>query len=668
MKPIFWMLLALLLGENLSAQTLLHDAMVLNSSFTEPTAASANRAALRRGVTLSEEQLLAIHRYLPDSVPFTPEAMNDALDEAFAGNPFLRMEVTDANLAGIGRLEMLGGSQSARQSASGFSVAGFADGLSRFLVKRTKQELSQAFFTDFKEKMRREPVLDHFCPATKMHLELIDQDVYQFNKYLESLREAFTADMSALPGNTENYLRDELLCVGCADKTEGKIMIDFLHLAQQMVDGEAPIHMIDYLARSESAIQTATTAQPVLYDMANSFRFLQLVSESMRNPDSKHEKMPWYNAQEVREMFADPKLFRIYLGLLWQKSNNIAFLNASGGSIGMQNILRKASDATDAGKNLFDSWRRSLGTLGEGVHSMQRSVRAGTEGPHSGADDFFRYSQSLHELMQSVNEIGRVVLDQPKGKELIPEEYIFYMGQCNSLYCNARRRNYTGAISNVIFVLSKIGRDKKEIQTMLKYANFVASIAEANSPEEVERALELFALPPGSSQMKKQPGRFALAINAYTGLAGGSEYLNGEMVPKTFGAITAPVGLSFSWGLGVKKEQKKTGELAWKNWGSLGFFVPLLDVGAVTAFRFKDSQAQDLPELTWGNILSPGLYAVYDFPSKWPIAVGYGAQIGPSLRKVTELGLEKERSGWRHGFFATVDIPIAYFYLGKGRK
>jgi len=323
----------------------------------------------------------------------------------------------------------------------------------------------------------------------------------------------------------------------------------------------------------------------------------------------------------------------------------------------MREALGKAGSSAD----LFAEWRNTLQSLGEMTHGLQRSIQESGDAGYDRlgrvtttfvADDFFRYSQSFIELMQTLNRTGRLVLQRPN--DLIPQDYLSLMRQSNSLYFNVRQRNYTGAISNVIYCLNVLGKDKKEVATMLKYANFVASIAEANTSEEVANAIELFALPPGSSRMKKQPGRFSVALNAYTGLSGGSEWLGSDKSPKTVAAITAPVGLSCSWGL---------------NKGSFGFFVPLLDVGAVTAFRFNDANYQNLPELSWSNILAPGLYAVYNLPGKWPIALGMGGQAGPSLRKVSNQGMSIDNAGgMRLGAFASVDIPITYFYLGKGKK
>jgi len=674
MKPILFFCFSLVLPNILPAQTLLQDAMELRQYFDTTDVKDPDKRLIFMGGAVSPKKSSFFRKYISPNDTLSTAT----LQKTFKDNPFLRMEVTDQNilsfdmpLRGVDSGASPGGS-SGIGSGSGFSVAGFADGLARFLVKRTKQELSQAFFDDFKVKVETDPYLKHFCPATKQHLLMVDQDVYQFKDYLEGLRESFILDMTALPGNTEGFLRDDVLCPDCSTKADGKVMIDFLHLAQQMTDGEPPIDMIDYLAGASSGIQSAKLSEPALYDMAGGLRFLDLVSASLRNPNSNDPKMPWYTGRELREMFQDPKLFRLYLGLLWQRADKIAFLDKAGTKAQtMRSILGAAGTSLD----LFKAWRNSLESLGETTHALQRAVSAsssinledtGMRSNTFSASDFFRYSQSLCDLMKTLNQTGRQVLQ--RSDNLIPETYISLMQQSNSLYFNVRQRNYTGAISNVIFCLNVIGKDKKEIASLLKYANFVASIAEANSPEEIEHAIELFALPPGSSRMKKQPGRFAVALNAYSGLAGGAERLDGDDFTKSFGAVTAPVGLSLSWGLGHKKKNEAGGTKN-VNLGSLGFFIPLLDVGAVTAFRFKDNTSQNLPDLTWGNILSPGLYLVYDFKGKWPISLGLGGQSGPGLRKVTVANdVVIEKSGVRYGAFLTVDIPITYFHLGKGKE
>ena len=683
MKHFRLSLLLLFLPCFLSAQYLLDDAVRLKKYFSPPTQSDIRQRPSLQESALEDSLVLSIlKKYLSPGMPNDAENINGA----FGGNPFIRIVVSSQNELSL--LNRRGGSTqipAATAGGSGFSVTNLADGLARFLVKRTKQELSMAFFNEFKDRIAKDPYLGNFCPLTKAQLAVIDAEVYQFNDYLESLREAFSADMTALPGSMERYLRDPDLCENCLQKPEGKVLTDLLHIAQQMVNGEAPVEMIGYLAKAESAIQSAdsTLSDAKLFNMAGGLRFLNIVSESFQNPDSlgsKNTIMPWYTARKIRETLRDKVVLQIYLGLLWQTARDIKILNDAGNNTEtMGELMKKAG----TGGDLVQTWQKTILSFSELTQSLQFSLQSSGKTRTTVADDFFAYSQSLTDLLQAVNQTGRLMRG-PLSREIIPSEYILLTRQCNALYFNVRQRNFAAAVGNVIYSLNLLHEDlldrektkaskaltqeekdkfekqrtksekaRKGIATLLKYANFMAAIAEASSADEMERAIELFALPPGSSSMKKQPQRFSVALNAYTGFAAGAEYLEGQSQPKGFVSLSAPIGLSCSWGI--------------EKLGALGFFVPLIDVGAVTTYRFNDNNTADLPELSWGNIFSPGLYLVYNLPKKLPLALGYGAQSGPNLRKVTVGGLEN-RSAWRHGFFATVDIPITYFYLGKGKK
>lgn len=669
MRPLLLSLFCLFLHAGALAQTLLEDAEALRDFFDQPEATDFDQRLIFNWDALDARHSEIMRKYCIAKDTLTTYWV----EESFRNNVFLLVERTDQNkvlLAGLSKGDRFTES-STGASASGFSVSTLADGLARFLVKRTKQELSLAFFNEFKETVNANRYVGHFCPFTKEQLLRIDSDVYQFNDYLESLREGFTADMTSLPMNLETFVRDESFCKGCSQKEAGIVMADMFHVAQQMVNGESPVDMIGYLADKDyAAIQAVDSTKPVLYNMAGGLRFLNLISESFRNPNSQDSTMPWYTAREIREKLRDPVLLRIYLGLLWQKAGDIHFVDDSGTSkAGLRELMAKAN----TGGNLVANWRRSVESMAEMTQATQFSLRTSSGSTSTTADDFFAYAQSVTDILQNINQMGKTML--AREKDIIPTQYIFLMRHCNSLYFNVRQRNFAGAVSNVIYCLNLIGSDKKEIATLLKYANFMASVAEANTPEEMERAIEAFALPPGSSRMKKQPGQFAVALNAYTGLAGGWEVLDGSNNAQNFGAVAAPLGLSLSWGLGKRQPETRvdttsSGEVKVKvrEYGSLGFFVPVIDVGAVTAYRFNDANAQNLPELTWSNILSPGLYLTYHLPRKWPIAFGVGGQLGPGLRKVTENGLELNRSGVRYGAFMAVDIPITYFYLNNRFK
>jgi hypothetical protein len=121
----------------------------------------------------------------------------------------------------------------------------------------------------------------------------------------------------------------------------------------------------------------------------------------------------------------------------------------------------------------------------------------------------------------------------------------------------------------------------------------------------------------------------------------------------------APVGLSFSWGL--KKQ--------WIE--SISLFVPVIDVGAAFALRFK-SDLKALPDqLSWDNILAPGIHLVAGFRNS-PLTVSAGAQYGAGLRKLEYDTAVKTvpfsaQSVW-YGITLSVDVPIFTLHVGKGYK
>jgi hypothetical protein len=189
--------------------------------------------------------------------------------------------------------------------------------------------------------------------------------------------------------------------------------------------------------------------------------------------------------------------------------------------------------------------------------------------------------------------------------------------------------------------------------------NFVNGIATAEDSEGVQKAIEAFALPTGSYTVKRK-SLFNLSVNSYPGILSALDVTwkynaeSGKNVAyeaPSFG-FTAPVGLSFTWGN--------------KDESSQGVFVPIIDIGALTRFRFDDSSStKALPELKFSNVFSPGLYYHYDF-KKSPFTIYFGAQYGPELREVTtnaeNIEISKSFESARFGVGLVLDIPLLNIY------
>ncbi|MTB53572.1 hypothetical protein [Lewinella sp. W8] len=201
-------------------------------------------------------------------------------------------------------------------------------------------------------------------------------------------------------------------------------------------------------------------------------------------------------------------------------------------------------------------------------------------------------------------------------------------------------------------------------ENLFRYGTFMADVAAADSPAAFEAALNTIALPVGSSQIKRNRPS-SLELGAYFGLALSRERLSLPAGINTSGieeeawgaALFVPVGFTYSKRLGNSKS-------------SVTFFGSLLDLGAITAFRL-DKQSDDpnaasvdrLPEFRPANVIAPGAHLMYNFP-KSPFTLGIGIQDGPSVRKFTTEGSNKERDARaiRGMLTFSVDVPIFRFF------
>ncbi|MCP2027407.1 ribosomal protein S8 [Flavobacterium sp. HSC-32F16] len=175
---------------------------------------------------------------------------------------------------------------------------------------------------------------------------------------------------------------------------------------------------------------------------------------------------------------------------------------------------------------------------------------------------------------------------------------------------------------------------------------FINDIAASKDSKDVEKAIEAFALPVGSSSLKEKSELY-FSINAFPGVIAGAAFAKDLDAAFTFG-FTAPVGFYLQpWSSGKKG-------------GSLGFFIPIIDIAAPVKFRIDgNNDTKTLPDFNFDDIFSPGLYLTYGF-RKSPFALSLGGQYGPKLRDIpndADTDLTSVDS-WSLNLSLTIDIPL----------
>ncbi|WP_316827425.1 hypothetical protein [Pedobacter miscanthi] len=193
---------------------------------------------------------------------------------------------------------------------------------------------------------------------------------------------------------------------------------------------------------------------------------------------------------------------------------------------------------------------------------------------------------------------------------------------------------------------------------LVKIMRFIIEISTAENEEGVELALNNVINKTGS-YVEKRKSSFNVSINAYPGILPAYELSWKEFTTaKAFSVgFTAPVGLSFSWGS--------------KSGNTDGFFIPLIDIGALTRVRLDGSKKDKaLPELSFKNVFAPGLYYSHGFKNS-PFAVNIGVQYGPDLKEISYdaagVAVTKSYESMRVGLGLVLDIPL-YGLSNKPRK
>lgn len=523
--------------------------------------------------------------------------------------------------------------------ASGINVTNLADGLAKFLVKRSKEELNTAFFKKFKEKFDEFPVLQILLPSTRSSFEVIGNEIYRINAYTQTLREAFVADLKDLPGNfgilieKEEFIKDP----------ETRFLASEVFQAAQMMLDETPLP--ELIAHFDDG-----RFDPAMFpELHSAFRYLHLFSEIFRAGEGE---LPWISPDKAAPLWSElnAKTLNITLGLLYQRYRDLPVGDKTVGQ-----MLMGVRPQLEYFKRLLRQFALLTGRATADVSKQRRMAKENIEAATEDQASAVANMRMVLEFADSTQGFF-----QPKMKKASRWTRTMTILQlASNLQLQVRQKKYASAIITAVVITDSLLTKVDLKPVLLKYGTFMATVAAAQNSDEIAAAIEAVALPPGSSSIKKYSS-FSVSLNTFVGGFYGYEHLQGtefDFDKNQITGITAPLGFALNWGMnGWKRKGVPTRQ-------SLSVFVTAIDVGALTSFRFKDEAAQDLPEVNLSNILAPGGHLVWGLPGL-PISIGAGAQYGPFMR---EVGGESVNA-WRASVFMGVDIPLVHFSAKERRN
>lgn len=524
-------------------------------------------------------------------------------------------------------------------------ITTFADGLAKFLIKRSKEEMFVTFFSKLKDD-KTFPEFKVLFPNTKL---LVDNfESWEYANILNTLREAFDKDLKSILADIPKL--GELNTASCNCNNEAKKRIDTLTQFLGTDEGRIFLSACQvgnaFIANQKIADVIHTISGPrylggitsTSADVKNAIQLLDIVSYSLRNNEQDKQYVP---LTDFNAAIGDADTRNLYFGLLWQqfKNRNISIAgksltalltpaNVSNVQSFATNILSETDNITTAFKNLAEAKKK-------------------------GETDLTNYWSAVFEsakgFLQASSNIG--VIDPSFQFPAELRTTLSVSTQALEVAHDISLRNYSGAVIGVLNFLKNTGDSEgaKGLRAFIvKYGSFAANIVEAKNSDDMENAIESVALPVGSASIKKH-SEWNIALNAYLGGFVGNEFLADKSSEQwaAISGIMAPVGVTFSHRLGK---------------ASLSAYLSIIDIGAFASYRLKDEKTEKLPEVQLKNIFAPGLGLVLGIPGV-PLSVGYIHQLGPALREISADKLTvSEKMNHRWMFFLGVDIPLLNFY------
>lgn len=364
------------------------------------------------------------------------------------------------------------GDKTGNLTASVFSTVGnldvtnFADGLAKFIVDRTKQELNIAFFDKFKEVLSDPRYVDlkTVFPETYEVLMVIDNQIYNYDNYLQALRSAFDRDLSNLPNNLPSII-DNHSAYFDANPGLKVILQSSFYIAQQVQLKEHPGQLIANYPVDEFMGTRAGIDQ----NIAPSFKTVQLISRSFKSKtDSLHY---WANDSLIKKLFNDDVAVKIYLGLLVQqaKQDHIVFRGKENKDKGLWEII----DNSYAEYRGYEEYKNFFRT----VSSKMRAIESGIDALQTSDKDSLRIEKyhdiagKALDLMDYLITVEKMPFFPKKDLDIAGKAgiYIYSARTASDIVIDVNRKQYASAIMKTVMLYDTIFQ-KDSVDTYIRKA------------------------------------------------------------------------------------------------------------------------------------------------------------------------------------------------------
>jgi len=549
-------------------------------------------------------------------------------------NVFLRGYVVELNPSryendGKGRMDVLTFQKETPSSLQPLNwQASAINGLANFMAGRFKQEvLHVAIDQIFKQIITEEDskIIKSIFPKTFKHIEGLygSGSSSYYTADLLLLRQSAQIDIEQLPNNMIN--NSETIFPKL--KNEPKLK-DMLVLANYIVEYSQQGQSLDRLL-SILANETYSSDSTV-YKILN---VADLISQALLDKD--RSKDTWVNPINILPTTLNSLNnldIRFFYGLLYQQLIQIPEFKSYLESQDSNDIVLIATQIQD-----LIRFVNKLNNTYNYIKSKEFNLK------------------SPEEIITYIKDINQALSLLTGSLKKVPEINKYYILNDAMLDVSAKyitivealmKKDYQRVIPIFLIDFGEyIDKNSKSSRTIA----FVSQLATIESADDMEALLNSYALPIGSSSIKRHSS-FNISVNGYVGLTGGWETAYGSKKNQTKGNIglSAPIGISATFCKGY-----------------LTPFVSFIDLGSIVNQRLNNDTTS-YSNLKFEHFFTPGIGLFVNCP-KLPITAGVHYNYISNLRTIKyETGnatiTESNRSVTRINFSLLVDIPFFTLY------
>ncbi|MEL6254934.1 MAG: hypothetical protein AAFR87_23205 [Bacteroidota bacterium] len=593
-----------------------------------------------------------------------------------------------------------------------FPTTQLIDATAQFLVERTREELILSFFDQFQRRIDSVPELRYLFTNTYSLLQ--NREFFHIPTLGKTWKTAFVRDIRDLPLSMERMVNESPKFLFLKQRSDYRVFLMALHFTDWFKKSGRPSNYVlsrfvemEELSGGAYMDSALAVVKNNLQDFRTSFNKLDswyypnfsyklnkqgeefFIALQYQKSPTYYEKFYVGNgesyAQRMKKM--PNSIFKMEQEIISEiRQMDESLLDLDIPQNPQVDTLNREAQLLTFSDYLYQK-ENSLRLAADGLNNIQRIAYKLKYPDNPEAVLMDKSYQGKSQLVYAASQLLPAIESRSPSKIFVHSlQALQPLFQIAANRENKRIKSWNYRLSTQKLDTTERNSLIKQIEKSLKrqnqlensskylafYGGFMLDIFYAKSAPEIKGLLYKYALPAGSYRIKRK-SQISLELGAYPNLYVGREFIiqaDGQQGDGWVAGVSAPVGLSVSWPIRKRLDpfDPATSDRTLKNsklsgsaysGHSFSLFFPVIDIAAPFSYRWTNGNDVGFPdEISWQQILSPGLYAVWGMKNK-PISLSLGGQYVPKLRSITSNGTDvRNLDAFRIGLNLAVDIPL----------